>query len=93
MTAFGAFVGINNHSQTITAAEIPTFDPNLIPYDLRPVRTLTETVHDTIRVEVPKVVTKYRKKEVKVPYRDTLNVVLHFCDCEEKLPVVEKDSL
>lgn len=91
LCTFGAFVGINNKSsQTVTAA---TVDLNSIPYDLRPVRVLSDTIHDTIRVEVPKVVTKYKVKEVKVPYKDTLDIFIHFTYEGAKHGSFEPDSL
>lgn len=82
MALYGGFIALGNSTtQTVTAAT-PTIDYNLIPMDLRPVRTVETVVKDTVykdtlTVEVPKVVTKYRTKTVNVPVRDTVNVVFH----------------
>lgn len=83
LALYGGFVANTNNSssQTATAA---TIVENSIPYDFRLNHTFenkhdTVIIHktDTVRVEVPKVVTRYKVKEVKVPYpSDTLNVVI-----------------
>lgn len=101
--AYGTFVGMTdaNSSQTVKAATVSYYDPNDLPYDLRPVRTITETVHDTVYIKVPDKVTKYEYvrhkerspktviKEVPVPYKDTLNIVMRFTYDSESFIIPE----